>query len=124
MIKEFVKLIMTKKEKFVEEMHAYFNDFCIQLSPEAHEYWMELIQNKSSIEGITENGMKILSFMKENEKQYNNFFSAMTIAEGLFVPSRAVSGAMRKLVTDGYVEKTGKNPVSYSLTETARSCQI
>ena len=43
------------------------------------------------------------------------------IGEGLFIHARSVTGAMRKLIADGYVEKTGQNPVSYSLTDTARS---
>ena len=33
------------------------------------------------------------------------------------ITSRTASGAMRKLVTDGYVEKMGENPVVYSLTD-------
>lgn len=31
--------------------------------------------------------------------------------------SRQISGAIRKLVNDGYVNKIGQNPVIYSLTE-------
>ena len=31
--------------------------------------------------------------------------------------SKKISGAMRKLVTDEYVEKYGQSPVIYSLTE-------
>ena len=73
--------------------------------------------------GMTESGEKVLTWMLENEKEYSNIFSAKVIGEGLFTSSRVVSGAMRKLVTDGYVEKAGQNPVSYSLTDTARSWQ-
>jgi predicted transcriptional regulator len=46
------------------------------------------------------------------------------IAEGLFINSRAVSGAMRKLVTDGYVEKIGQDPVVYSLTDNGKNIEI
>ena len=46
------------------------------------------------------------------------------IAEGLFIASRAVSGAMRKLVTDGYVEKVGQDPVVYTLTELGKNIEI
>ena len=31
--------------------------------------------------------------------------------------ARSVSGSMRKLVTEQYVEKAGTNPVTYKLTE-------
>ena len=44
-------------------------------------------------------------------------YKAREIAEGIGVLSKAVSGAMRKLVTDGYVEKVGKDPVIYTITE-------
>ena len=43
-------------------------------------------------------------------------WKARDIAEGLFIGSRAVSGAIRKLVTDGFVEKIGQNPATYTLT--------
>ena len=41
---------------------------------------------------------------------------AKDIADAMEISSKTVSGAMRKLVTDGYVEKTGKNPVIYNIT--------
>ena len=47
---------------------------------------------------------------------YNNLFKAKEIGEGLGISSRTASGAMRKLVTDGYIEKVGATPVVYSLT--------
>jgi Mn-dependent DtxR family transcriptional regulator len=72
---------------------------------------------------MTEAGEKVLRYMLENEKIYSNVFCAKVIGEGLFIHARSVTGAMRKLITDGYVEQVGQNPVSYSLTDTARSWQ-
>ena len=46
----------------------------------------------------------------------SSFFKAKDIGEGLGISSRTASGAMRKLVTDGYVEKIGESPVVYALT--------
>jgi Mn-dependent DtxR family transcriptional regulator len=46
------------------------------------------------------------------------------IAEGLFISSRSVSGAKRKLVTDGFVEKIGQDPAVYSLTENGKNIKI
>jgi predicted transcriptional regulator len=40
------------------------------------------------------------------------------------LPSKKIYGAMRKLVTDGYVEKFGQNPVIYSLTEQGKNFDI
>ena len=51
-------------------------------------------------------------------------WKARDIAEGLFISSRAVSGAMRKLVTDGFVEKVGQDPVIYSITEKGKNIDI
>jgi predicted transcriptional regulator len=51
-------------------------------------------------------------------------WKARDIAEGLFISSRAVSGAMRKLVTDGFVEKVGEDPVVYSLTDLGKTIEI
>ena len=44
-------------------------------------------------------------------------FLSKEIGEGLFTSSRSVSGAMRKLVADGYVDKSDDSPIVYSLTE-------
>lgn len=66
---------------------------------------------------FTENGKAVLSFMKENKDMYGNLFKAKDVGEGMGISSKTASGAMRKLVTDGYVEKMGENPVVYSLTD-------
>ena len=51
-------------------------------------------------------------------------WKAKDIAEGLFISSRTVSGAMRKLVADGFVEKVGQDPTIYSLTENGKNINI
>ena len=112
---------MTNREKFIFEVEELLKEESDFFSEGAAAYFEELKNGKASIGGMTESGEKVLTWMLENEKAHSNMFSAKTIGEGLFTSSRMVSGAMRKLVTDGYVEKTGQNPVSYSLTDTARS---
>jgi predicted transcriptional regulator len=49
---------------------------------------------------------------------------ARDIGEGLCVSSRNISGALRKLVTDGFCEKMGQNPVVYTLTEKGKNFKI
>ena len=120
MIRSYIK-IMTNREKFIQEIQKQLEVNPYFLSEAATAYFEELSKGKASMGGMTESGEKVLTWMLENEKTHSNMFSAKTIGEGLFTSSRMVSGAMRKLVTDGYVEKTGQNPVSYSLTDTARS---
>jgi Mn-dependent DtxR family transcriptional regulator len=46
---------------------------------------------------------------------------AKDIGDELFISSRTVSGALRKLVNDGFVEKIGQNPVIYTLTEKGKN---
>lgn len=37
---------------------------------------------------------------------------------------RSVSGSMKKLINDGYVEKKGGSPVCYGLTDLGKDFQI
>jgi hypothetical protein len=111
---------MTNKEKFIEELTSAV-DLSLILSDESLVYWNDFVKGKASLGGMTEAGEKVLTWMLENEKLHSNVFSAKVIGEGLFIHARSVTGAMRKLIADGYVEKVGQNPVSYSLTDTARS---
>jgi Mn-dependent DtxR family transcriptional regulator len=84
----------------------------------AFEYF-EQFQNekeKPRVE-ITQNGAKVLGFMQENFEKYNNIFKSKEIGEGLFISSRSVAGSMKKLISEGFVEKISSEPVAYSITE-------
>lgn len=74
--------------------------------------------------GMTENGVKILKIMQDNFEKYINIFTSKNIGEILFMSPRSVSGSMKKLITDGLVEKIGSNPVSYGLTELGKNYQF
>jgi DNA-binding MarR family transcriptional regulator len=110
---------MTKKEKFISMVDQLIENIEPEdLDKDAMEYFSMLKKVKENAKPqFTENGKKILLFMQENKDNYNNIFKAKDIGEGLFTSSRVVSGALRKLVTDNYVEKIGENPTVYSLTE-------
>ena len=73
---------------------------------------------------MTENGQKILSWMQNNVDTMSNVFTSKEAAEALFTSGRSVAGSMRKLVADGYVEKIGKDPVQYALTEAGKNYQF
>jgi Mn-dependent DtxR family transcriptional regulator len=105
---------MTNKEIFIKEIETIKHT----LSEEAIQFFDEWKQEKTApTKGeITELGMKILTYMKENYAVKNSF-SAKLIGEGLFLSSRIVSGSIRKLVTDGYVNKINADPVLYEITE-------
>ena len=84
----------------------------------AFEFFEEFKLNKTKSKmTFTENGAKVLNFLQENKNKYNNVFKAKEIAEGLFVSSHSVSGCMRKLIAENFVEKIGKDPVTYAITE-------
>ena len=72
---------------------------------------------------LTDNGKLILDYMQKN-CQDTPMWKARDIAEGLFVSPRGVSGALRKLVNDGFCEKVGQDPVVYALTEKGKNFVI
>mgnify|MGYP002623705241 FL=1 len=120
---------MTKKEAFIEIIDYLFEDQDVHLAtvyseewPLAQEFFNDLKNGKVKNSGaMTENGKKLLSWMQENVDSMTNLFTSKEAAEALFTSGRSIAGSMRKLVNDGYVEKTGKDPVQYSLTEVGRN---
>ena len=109
---------MSKKEKFIEEVTKLLQDAPENfLSPDALDFWNGLqVSGDNEKPKFTENGKLVLQYIKDNKDKYNNLFKAKEIGEGLGISSRTASGAMRKLVTDGYIEKVGADPVVYSIT--------
>lgn len=118
---------MSKKQAFieyVEKLMSETNVLISDFSEEAALYWEALKGSNDKDEKplFTDNGKLILKYLQENLDV--KMWKARDIAEGLFISSRAVSGAMRKLVTDGFVEKLGENPVVYSITEKGKNIEI
>lgn len=109
---------MTKKEAFINEINKALEVGKIELSEDAENYFAAL-NNTADKEkpAFTENGKLILRYLQENKDIYNNLFKARDIGEGLGITSKTASGAMRKLVNDGYAEKIGENPVIYAITD-------
>lgn len=90
----------------------------------AMEFWEDYKKCLTPPKDMTENGLKVLTWMQGHIEEMSNVFTAKEIGEGLFTSGRSISGSMKKLVNDGYVEKIGKNPVQYSLTETGKLYHI
>lgn len=108
----------SKKEDLIELIHYLLN----QEENELVDYWnesfhKELLEYVKPKTEVTEAGNKILNFMIENEGKK---FTAKVIGEGLFLSSRSVSGAMRKLINDGFIFKENDHPITYALTEYAK----
>ena len=117
---------MSKKSKFIEAIEdAFFSKVDInELDPDVVSYWNALKGGKDEEKStFTDNGKLIMKYLQELPVDAP-MMKAKEIAEGMFVSSRAVSGAMRKLVADGFVEKVGQDPVMYILTEKGRNINI
>ena len=122
---------MSKKQKFIEVIQKEIfdrDDIYCENYPDDWEdlkaYW-DAFKGKEEIEKpmFTDNGKLILKYMQEHVTDMP-MGKAKDIGEGLFISSRAVSGAIRKLVTDGFVEKIGQDPVVYALTEKGKEIEI
>lgn len=116
---------MSKKQEFIKYVKGLMSgqEEPLEMNDEARLYW-EAFCGTDDVEKpmFTDNGKLILRYLQEHQQE--GMWKARDIAEGLFISSRAVSGAMRKLVTDGFVEKVGQDPVIYSLTEKGKEIKI
>jgi DNA-binding MarR family transcriptional regulator len=113
------------KQEFIE-----FLDALMRAAPEVVEekgsetimaYIEAMRENTKKQESLTENGARVLAFLQTADSLT---FKAKDIGEALGVASRTVSGALRKLVNDGFVDKMGENPTIYSLTEKGKNYNI
>ena len=115
MVERLVKLgeatNMFENGEYVDAM-AYFEAF------------KSSVDTKSDKPKFTDNGKLILQYMRENADATQNMFKAREIAEGIFISSKSVSGSMRKLVNDGFVEKIGQDPIIYQLTTQGKEVAI
>lgn len=107
---------------FLEEIETLKD----QLSIPAQEFLVELKEHQAEIgrPEFTENGIKIIKCMQEYNERYMNIFKSKELGELLFMAPRSVSGSMRKLISSGYAEKVGTNPVSYGLTEAGKKLEF
>ena len=108
---------MSKKQKFIEVVGGLLEGI-EDLDQDVLDYF-ETLKKKNNSKGVemTENGNNIVEYMQNNWEETDNKFLSKEIGEGLFTSSRSVSGAMRKLVSDGYVDKSEDTPIIYSLTD-------
>lgn len=80
------------------------------------------IAHPSRAQEMTKNGAAVLEYLQGRKDE--EALTAKTIGDEMGVSSRSVSGAMRKLVSDGYVEKIGTNPSVYRITEKGQNYSI
>lgn len=110
---------MSKKQKFIEWITLNTN--VDDMPEDVASYWNGLVLTKDKEKpAFTDNGKMILQYM---QTAVGTHFTSKEMAEALTSSSRTVSGAMRKLVTDGYVEKVGADPVVYAITDKGKAVE-
>lgn len=107
---------MSKREEFIKYVNQLKENSTIEMNEEAEIYWNHILNSEDEKDkpAFTENGKTILKYMQENPEPTCK--KAKDIGDGLGISSKAISGAIRKLVTDGYVEKIEGKPSTYILT--------
>lgn len=104
---------MSNKQEFIQFVEKFVADM-----PEGAQKYFETMKSIPEKEKpmFTDGGKQILKYMQDNH-EVGDVITAKVIAEGMGIGSRSVSGAIRKLVTDGFMEKVGTDPVTYMMTE-------
>ena len=112
---------MSKKQEFIEYVKERVD--WTDASENVKIYCEAFISKEEKEKPMfSDNGKLILQFLKDNPD--TTTWKARDIAEGLFITSRTVSGAIRKLCTDGFVEKVSQDPVIYTITELGKTVEI
>jgi DNA-binding MarR family transcriptional regulator len=115
---------MSKKQEFIDFIELVLSEYNIGELPENVRLYWDAFRSTTEAEKpmFTDNGKLVLQFLKDHPE--TSLWKARDIAEGLFISSRTVSGSMRKLVSDGFVEKVGSEPTIYSITELGKNVEI
>ena len=120
------KTYMSKKEKFLNfiETNLFAKTNLETVETDVLDYWNALKGAEDVNKPLfTDNGKLVMEYL-QSLADGAPAMKSKDIAEALFVSSRTVSGAMRKLVSDGFVEKMGESPVLYLITEKGKNIEI
>lgn len=110
---------MDKRQEFIN----FIEGLNLEMPEGARIYFEALKDNKDSAKPLfTDNGKMILQCLKDNLD--TELWKSKDIADKLFISSRTVSGAIRKLVSDGFVEKVGTDPTIYTITQKGKEIEI
>jgi len=106
---EFVKALMEAAPEVVEE----------KMTNEVKMYLEALTDTepKAKVE-VTEKGKMILEYLQNEDITPRR---SKVIADAMGLSGRTVSGSMKKLVSEGFIEKIGEDPASYILTEKGKN---
>ena len=112
---------MSLKQNFINYVESNFKSN--PLPEDLIEYWEKFKGTQNGEKPMfTDIGKTVLTYVQEHPE--TSTWKAKDIADNLFLASRTVSGALRKLVNDGFIEKVGQDPVIYSITEKGKEIII
>ena len=110
-----------RKNIFIDTVEALFNANEFNVPEEAKTFFEDYKKGKSSNrKEITEKGIIIIKGLRE----VDNWITAKSLGERLELGGRSVSGTLRKLVEDGYVDKKAGQPAAYKITEKGMNCAL
>ena len=113
-----------RKKIFISTVEALFAENCdfsnVFIPQEAIDFFEDYKKSNTSKALFTEKGIKIIEALREEE----GWISAKALGEKLDVSGRSISGACRKLISDGYVEKSDDKPAGYRITELGKTCNL
>ena len=103
------------KAKFIEFVKELMKPLDPKEIPEEVVNYFNMLSIEKEKPLFTDNGKIILNYLKT--VSYEDAYTSKDIAENLGISTKTISGAIRKLVTDGFVKKVGIDPCSYSITD-------
>ena len=86
----------------------------------ALQFYEDYQNSQPAKKPITDKGIAILLAMREVE----DWITAKSLGEQMDISGRSVSGSLKKLVTDGYVDKRAGSPAAYKITEKGMTCNL
>ena len=104
---------------FVNKLMEASPDLTQKLMTDNIKNYLTILADEKTKSPLTENGKNILIYLQHNIPE--GPFKSSDVSIGLGVSSRGIAGSMRKLVNDGFVNKMGKDPCIYELTEKGRN---
>ncbi len=104
---------------FVNKLMEANPELTESLMTDSIKNYLTVMADKKEKPALTENGKAILSYLQENLT--DKPFKSADVAQGMGISARGISGSLRKLVSDGFCDKTGKDPCIYNLTEKGKT---
>lgn len=115
-----------KAKEFLENMYeslyadvSYTHEEMTTLRT-ALQFYEDYQNSQPAKKPITDKGIAIILAMREVE----DWITAKALGEQMDISGRSVSGSLKKLVTDGYVNKRAGSPAAYKITEKGMTCNL